>query len=256
MIEVSFEIASRSHTSLFGYRQDTGSGPVGIFLHGFRSDCSGHKAVALAAHAQQKQRSWVRFDLAGHGRSGGVFEDHCFSDWLEDGLAVASQFPGRPLVLVGSSLGAWIAVRMAQMLPASVKGLVLLAPAFNFLQRCYAQLTATEQAQWRTLGWMRVHDPHAGAGASYVLPYGLIEDAAQHNVLETPLTLTCPLVVVHGDQDEAVPVEVSRAFFAHVDAVSKELVVVAGGDHRLNMATDVMLAAVDRVWEKVMVCAP
>ncbi len=246
--ETAFSLESRPHVSLAGFESDTGSGPMGLFLHGFRSNAGGQKALALAAHARGKGYSWARFDLAAHGRSSGEFENQNLSGWLTDALCVAHRYAPRPLILVGSSLGAWLAVLMARQSGLKVAGLVLVAPAFNFLQRRYAELPDAVQGLWRAQGYLSVPDPYGAAADHYRIRHDLVEDAQRHDVLSEPIVLPCPLVIIHGAADELVPVSVSEEFLAHVSAPEQELRVIPGGDHRLTEAIPELLAAVDRLW--------
>ncbi len=252
MNETAFSLKSRPNVSLAGFASDTGTGPVGLFLHGFRSHAQGQKALALAAHARARGYSWARFDLAGHGRSGGDFEEQSLSGWLTDALCVAQRYAPRPLILVGSSLGAWLAVLMARQSGVKVAGLLLVAPAFNFLQRRYLELPDTIQGLWRAQGYLSVPDPYGAATDHYRIRHDLLEDARRHDVLTEPLTLPCPLVIIHGAADELVPVSVSEEFLAHVSAPEQELRVIPGGDHRLIQAIPELLAAVDRLWARAI----
>ncbi len=249
MTETAFRFDTGA-TEIAGYLRDTGTGPVGIFVHGFRSDCRGDKATALAQHAAARGYSWVRFDLAGHGESGGRFANESLSTWLANLRALASRFAPRPLVLVGSSLGAWLAVLLAREWQ-TVGGLVLVAPAFNFLQRGYASLPPAQRQRWQAEGRMALPDPYGPPGATYELPYGLIEDAARHDVLSAPVALACPVTVLHGSDDELVPVAIGETFFRQLSAPHKELVVVPAGDHRLTGALPEIVSAVDRVWGRL-----
>ena len=233
-----------------GHIADTGHGPVGLFLHGFRSHCAGEKAMALTHHALARGYSWARFDLAAHGASTGALWEQTLSGWLEDALAVATLFAPRPLFLVGSSLGAWLAVLMARSGRVPVAGLVLLAPAFNFLDRYYASLSDNLRQQWRREGYLMLPDLYGPPGAVYRLGYRLIEDAATHDVLSVPTVLPCPLTLIHGDRDEVVPLAVSQDFVRRVRAPAKRLAVIAGGDHRLTAAIPRILAEVDALWPR------
>ena len=248
MLETAFSLNTRPDILIRGRMADAGYGPVGLFLHGFRSHCAGEKATALTRHAQARGYSWARFDLAAHGASTGVFVEQTLSGWLEDALAVAALYAPRPLILVGSSLGAWLAVLMARSRRIPVAGLVLLAPAFNFLQRYYAGLSQDLRRQWRSEGQLTLPDPYGPPGTVYRLGYRLIEDAAAHDVLSVPVTLPCPLTMIHGDRDEVVPLAVSEDFLRHVHAPDKRLTVVADGDHRLTAAIPRILAEVDALW--------
>jgi alpha-beta hydrolase superfamily lysophospholipase len=246
--ETAFSLNTRPDIMIRGRMTDTGYGPIGLFLHGFRSHCVGEKATALTEHAFARGYSWARFDLAAHGASTGALVEQTLSGWLEDALSVAALYAPRPLILVGSSLGAWLAVLMARSRRIPVAGLVLLAPAFNFLQRYYAGLPQGLRQQWRSDGRLTLPDPYGPPGTVYQLGYPLIEDAVAHDVLSVPVALPCPLTMIHGDRDEVVPLAVSEDFLRHVHAPDKRLTVVAGGDHRLTAAIPRVLAEVDALW--------
>ncbi len=248
MHETSFSLTTRPGVVIHGRALDLGYGPVGLFLHGFRSHCDGEKAQALVAHARARAYSWVRFDLAAHGASSGALEEQTVSGWLEDALAVAERTAPRPLILVGSSLGAWLAVAMARMRRVPVAGLVLLAPAFNFLQRYYASFSEDLRRQWRADGYLALPDLYAPAGTVYRLGHRLIEDADAHDVLSSPITLPCPLTIIHGERDDVVRPSVSEAFLHQVRAPAKRLIVIPGGDHRLTAAIPRILEEVDALW--------
>jgi pimeloyl-ACP methyl ester carboxylesterase len=128
---------------------------AGVFLHGFRSDCDGSKAIALAQHAEHRGYSWVRFDLSGHGRSDGDFTTFTITDAVRDVLAVLEALAPRPVVLVGSSLGGWLSVLAAQHAPQQVRAMLLIAPAFNFVQNFLAALPAEELRRWARQGIRR-----------------------------------------------------------------------------------------------------
>lgn len=199
-------------------------------------------------HARRRGYAWARFDLGAHGQSTGLFEEQTLSGWLADVLCVARRYAGRPLILVGSSLGAWLAVLMARMASFPVAGLVLLAPAFNFLQRHYEALPEALRAQWQASGSLPVPDADGSPGATFRLGHRLVEDAFQHDVLSAPVVLPCPLVIFHGTEDALVPLSVSEDFFSRVRAPAKRLRVVPGGDHRLSAALPELLSTVDALW--------
>lgn len=231
-----------------GYYFNDGPGPLGIFVHGFRSDCNGNKSLALAEHASSRGYSWLRFDLSGHGRSDGDFAHFRLSVMVEDLLAVLDHFAQRDVLLIGSSMGAWVSVLAAERRPEQVRGLVLLAAGFNFIQTYLAQLTPDEAAAWERQGQRRFEDRYGGSG--YTLDYEVLADAAPFDVLNTPLELACPVLLLHGDQDEVVPPAVSEAFARHVVAPHANLRIIPGGDHRLSTAGTMICDAVDELWPR------
>lgn len=222
-----------------------GQGPIGIFLHGFRSHSNGRKGCALADHAHHHGRAWLAFDLRGHGRSDGSPASLRVSALCADLDAVLARLAPRPVLLAGSSLGGWLAVLAAGRHPDQVRALLLVAPAFNFIQKYFGALPPDELDRWRRRGTRRFNDQYSGD--SYLLDYEMVEDAARHDVFGGRISLSCPVVVVHGDHDEVVPLAQSRRFVDEI-APAGELVAVAGGDHRLATGVPQLLAATDRLW--------
>src|SRR5262245_45515342 len=111
------------------WRRVAGRAPTVVWLGGFRSEMGGTKAQALADWAQRAGRDYLRFDYFGHGASEGRFENGTVSRWRADALAIIDALTNGPLVLVGSSMGGWLACLAAIARPARVKALALIAPA-------------------------------------------------------------------------------------------------------------------------------
>ena len=229
-------------------------GPPGLFwLGGFKSDMRGTKAVALDRWAAEHGRGCIRFDYSGHGESGGAFVDGTIGRWLEESIAVFERFAAGPQVLVGSSMGAWIALLLARALkrrtgpaPAgSLAGLVLIAPAVDFTEELmWKQFPPAVQRQIETTGsWLR---PSQYAEEPYPITRGLIEDGRRHLLLGGLIEIGCPVRILQGVQDPDVPwqhaVELSSRL-AHDDVV---LTMVKDGDHRLSRPEDIerLIAAV------------
>lgn len=225
-----------------------GGGPIGVFLHGFRSDVRGRKAQAVWDHARARGYPWLSLDLRGHGLSDGRIADLRISVLRQDVEAVLAGFRPRPVLLVGSSLGGWLAGLVAQSCPTQVGGLVLIAPAFNFIQQSFAGLPPTELKRWEQEGTRRFADPYSEE--SYTLDYALLADA-HAQALRPPLTLACPVGVVHGTRDEVVPPSQSARFIEGLSAPVKDLVWVPDGDHRLHSGVGPVLELIDRYWQRL-----
>ena len=232
-------------------RERTGAVPGLFWLGGFKSDMKGTKAVALDAWAGKIGRAMVRFDYSGHGESGGGFTDGTIGRWLEDALAVFDACCHGPQILIGSSMGGWLALLMARalarrpVLTATIAGLVLIAPAVDF----------TEELMWKkfppdikraiaeTGGWSR---PSAYGDEAYLITRGLIEEGRNHLLLGAMIEPGCPVRILQGVKDPDVPwqhaVELTSRF-ARDDVV---LTLVKDGDHRLSRPEDIerMIAAV------------
>ena len=214
-----------------------GRGPTIVWLGGFKSDMTGTKAAHLAAFAAAGGRAFVRFDYFGHGASSGAFADGTVSRWLSDALAVIDALTAGPLVLVGSSMGGWIATLAALARPERVHGLVAIAPALDFTERLlWAGLDEAARREITERGvWMR---PSAYGDGPYPIGRALIEDGRTHLLLGGPIPLAVPVRILHGQADEDVPWTHGLAF---ADALAGRDVVfslVKGGDHRLSTPAD------------------
>ncbi len=215
------------------YRRRAGSGPGVVFLHGFRSDMGGTKAVALAGWAAARGRAFLRFDCSGHGQSSGAFEDGCIGDWLEDALAALDALTEGPQVLVGSSMGGWIALLLARARPDRIAALVGIAAAPDFTEdSLWAGLSPAERAQLETEG--RIARPSAYDPAPYVFTRRLIEDGRRHLVLRSPLHLPFPVRLLQGTADADVPPAVALRLLAHADGPDLRLTLVKDADHRFS----------------------
>src|SRR5919201_3048237 len=135
---VFIDVGTADAARRIAVRMRPGAAPGLFWLGGFNSDMKGTKALALDAWAADHGRACVRFDYSGHGESGGKFTDGTIGRWLEESLAVFDQFCAGPQVVIGSSMGGWMALLLAREIArrsiasASLAGLVLIAPAPDF----------------------------------------------------------------------------------------------------------------------------
>jgi len=233
-------------------RHREGGAPGLLWLGGFKSDMKGTKAEALDGWARERGRALVRFDYSGHGESGGDFADGTIGRWLEESLAVFDAFCRGPQVLVGSSMGGWLALLLTKELArrgghesAPVAGLVLIAPAVDFTEELmWKRFPPETKRELETTGaWAR---PSQYSDEPYLITRGLIEEGRRHLLLDGMIETGCPVRILQGVQDPDVPwqhaVELS-ARFAQDDVV---LTLVKDGDHRLSRPEDIerMIAAV------------
>lgn len=210
-----------------------GRGPGVVFLGGFRSDMTGTKALALEAWARAAGRAFVRFDYSGHGRSSGAFEAGCIGDWAEDAAAVLAALTEGPQVLVGSSMGGWIALLLARAQPARVAGLVGVAAAPDFTEDAiWAGMDAAARARLAAEG--HVDMPSAYSDRPYRITRRLIEDGRRHLVLRAPLVLPFPVRLLHGLDDADVPPERGLRLIGHAEGPDLRLTLVKGADHRFS----------------------
>ena len=230
------------------YCRRHGSGPGVVFLGGFRSDMTGTKALWLQDWAAARGRAFLRFDYSGHGASGGDFLDGCIGDWAEDAAAVLDALCTGPQVLVGSSMGGWIALLLARARPGRVAALVGIAAAPDFTEDgMWAAFTPDERRRLAEDG--RVEQPSDYSDEPYVITRRLIEDGRRHLVLRAPLALPFPVRLLQGTADSDVPVPVALRLLEHAEGDDIRLTLVKGADHRFSSPECLALigAALDEV---------
>ncbi len=224
------------------YARRPGRQPGVLFLGGFRSDMTGTKAVYLEDWARARGQAFLRFDYTGHGQSSGAFEDGCIGDWARDAGDALARLTEGPQVLVGSSMGGWIALLLAQRYPARVAGIVGIAAAPDFTEdSMWAGFDAGQRAALVEAG--RVETPSEYSDAPYVITRRLIEDGRENLVLRDALVLRGPLRLLHGTADAEVEVSVALRLLAHADGTDVRLTLVRGADHRFSAPENLALIA-------------
>lgn len=216
------------------YHKIEGDGPCTVFLGGFRSDMDGTKAVCLEQWARDRGRAYLRFDYSGHGRSSGEFADGCIGDWTSDAAAVLDLIEGG-VVLVGSSMGGWIALNLAVRLKGNgrIQGLVGIAAAPDFTED--SMWAGFSEAQRSTLFERgQVILPSDYSDEPYVITRRLIEDGRDNLVLRDPLPLPFPVRLLQGTADTDVEVSVAMRLLAHAEGPDMRLTLVKGADHRFS----------------------
>lgn len=228
------------------------TGPTVVWLAGFKSDMSGTKAMALAQWAHARRRPLVRFDYFGHGRSSGDFRDGTVTRWLEDALAVIDALTTGPLVLVGSSMGGWIATLAALQRPERVAGMLLIAPAADFTEALMWQAMpdAIRREVMERCVW---HRPSAYDPDPYPITRGLIEDGRRHLILGGGVDVRCPVRVLQGMADPDVPWQHALNLVERLGSRDVVVELVKGGDHRLSTPSDI--ARMDAMLDELMVAA-
>ena len=230
------------------YVQTPGQGPGVVFLGGFMSDMTGTKAVFLQDWAERHGRAFLRFDYSGHGQSSGTFEEGCIGDWFEDALAVIEARTEGPQVLIGSSMGGWIALQIARAMPGRVKGLVGIAPAPDFTEdSMWAGFSEAERTRLMTEGRIVIPSDYSPDG--YPITRRLIEEGRQRLVLRAPLPLPFPVRILQGTADTDVPPAVALRLMEHAECDDLRLTLVKGADHRFSTPACLAMiaAAVDEV---------
>ena len=214
------------------YHKTEGQGPGVVFLGGFMSDMEGTKALALEDWARRRGRAFLRFDYSGHGQSSGAFTDGCIGDWAADARAVIEATTQGLQVLVGSSMGGWIAALLAREIPGKLAGFVGIAAAPDFTEdSMWRDFSDAERAQLMAQG--RVDLP-SDYGDPYPITRRLIEDGRENLVLRRPLRLDVPVRLLQGTADRHVERAVALNLLDHIEGDDVRLTLVKHADHRFS----------------------
>ena len=221
------------------WARHAGRGPTVVFLPGFASDMSGGKATALAEVCREAGRAMLRFDYSGHGASGGSFTEGTIGRWLDDALAMIDRATEGRLVLVGSSMGGWLALLAALVRPARVAALVGIAAAPDFTETLMWQAMAPPEREILTRrGYLDVPSQY---GPPTRITHTLIEEGRQHLLLGAPIPLACPVRLLHGQRDPDVPWETSLRLADRLESEDVQITLIKDGDHRLSRPHDLAL---------------
>lgn len=245
------------------YMQAKRKAPHFVFLPGFKSDMSGSKAVAVEAWCEEQNLSYTRFDYRGHGQSDGAFLDGCIGDWLDDVLDILDHVVAEPCILIGSSMGGWIALLAALKRPAQIQALVGIAAAPDFTERLMWQAFSEAQKQQLTAEGV-VYLPSCYGEEDYAITKKLIDDGREHLILSprpasprawdaasradgslgllaSPVTnmteginITCPIRLLHGMADEDVPWQISCEVAQQVASDDVQVHLLKNAGHRMS----------------------
>lgn len=209
------------------YRRRQGTAPTLMFLPGYASDMDGAKALALDAFAAARGTAMLRFDYSGTGSSNGDFEDGTLATWLEDSLAAVDQLTDGPIILIGSSMGGWLALHVATLRPGRVQAIAGIAAAADFTEWGISDASKVRLAAGETL---RGH----GDYGERITTAGFWSSGQTLRLLDGEIAIDCPVRLVHGDQDPDVPLEIAFRTARALRSADVQLLVLKGGGHRLS----------------------
>jgi pimeloyl-ACP methyl ester carboxylesterase len=218
------EVTSRS----IAYRLRSGRGPTLLFLPGYSSDMEGAKALALDAFAAERGLAMLRFDYSGTGSSGGEFEDGTFALWLAEAVAAIDLITEGPVMLIGSSMGGWVAMHLALLRSQRVHSLVGIAAAPDFTDWGFPEPLKERLAAGETL---RRKSPYGG---EQVTTAAFWSSGQELLLLANEIAIDRPVRLVHGEADPDVPLDVAFRTMRSLRSADVQLVVIKGGGHRLS----------------------
>ena len=229
----------RGDGTQLAYAHNPGRQPTLIFLPGFMSDMTGEKATMFAAHADELGHASLRLDYSGHGASGGHFIHGTIGQWTQDALFLIDHLTEGPVLLVGSSMGGWIALLAARARPDRVAGLLCIAAAPDFTETLmWAGLDAPARATLLADGLLRIPSAYGG---EQIITLALIEDGRSHLLLGAPIPIACPVRLLHGQQDPDVPWQTALQIAERLESADVRLTLVKDAGHRFSRVEDLAL---------------
>jgi pimeloyl-ACP methyl ester carboxylesterase len=244
-------ILARPNGATIAYHHNSGKKPGVLFCGGFHSDMTGIKATTLDAHCREQGQQFTRFDYQGHGASSGQFEDGTIGLWRDDMQAVFDEVTDGPQIVVGSSMGGWMALLLTFLRAERVAGLVLIAPAPDFTtELMWKSLPEEARRQIERDGiWLR---PSIYGDGPYPITRNLIKESHKHLVLSRPVPFTGPVRILLGLQDETIPIDHIICTAETIKSDDIEITLIKDGDHRLSRPADLdkIRAAVDELSRK------
>ncbi|WP_025897739.1 alpha/beta fold hydrolase [Sneathiella glossodoripedis] len=245
------EMLQRPDGQSIAYHHSAGEGPGVIFCSGFMSDMQGTKALALEKAMKTIGRSYTRFDYLGHGQSTGNFEDGCISRWTDDALAILDDCTAGPQVIVGSSMGGWIGLRMALLRPDRIAGFVGIAAAPDFTLRMRATMSESALADIERQGFWK--EPTEYSDEPYTITKKLLDDGDRNLVMQSPIPFDGPVHLLQGMKDDSVPWKTALDIQEKLTSTDVVVTLVKEGDHRLSDADDInrLILAVESVCSRI-----
>ena len=217
--------------------------PCLIFHHGLMSSMNGDKALFVESYCKKKDYNFIRYDNYGHGASSGKFIDQTISSWLEGLLLVIEQLTTGQVILIGSSLGAWISILAGIVLPQRVAGIITISAAFDFTEELIWNGIGLEQkAKLKKDGTCEIGGANPDCSRKYPISLNLIEDARQHLLLNrNNIDITCPMHLIHGMQDIDVPYTISTRGAEKIKSNNVVIKLIKDGSHSLSRPSDLQL---------------
>jgi pimeloyl-ACP methyl ester carboxylesterase len=228
------EWLARADRVRLAFRRQPGKAPTLIFLPGYMSDMQGSKALALEAWAIREGRAMLRLDYSGCGESEGAFEDGTLDIWRDDVLLIINLLIRGPVVLVGSSMGGWLALLIARALPSQVVGMIGIASAPDFTDWGFSDQEKGQLQKHGRLERFSEYGPEP-----MVTTRALWESGKANRLLQSEIAIDCPVRLIHGQNDPDVPWQISLDIAARLRSADVQTLLIKDGDHRLSRPQDI-----------------
>lgn len=224
------------------YKSNKKSNPYIIFLHGLMSDMKGTKAQHIESYCRSHDYNFIKFDNFGHGESSGKFIEETISSWLKGLELVMQELAQLPVILIGSSMGAWIAMLAVIKHPNKIKGLICIAPAADFTEDAiWKKLPEIKQVEMQQKGILEVSGTSCNS-TKYPISYKLIEDARNYLLLDSKsIKIDCPVHLIHGSLDTDVPSTVSTRLFEKITSKNIIFKLIKDSEHNLSRESDLKI---------------
>ncbi len=217
--------------------------PSVLFLHGLLSDMNSKKSNFLEQYCKQQDYNYITFDNFGHGKSSGNFIEETIKSWLEGVELILTRLVEQPTIIVGSSMGAWLAILAAQNFPNKVKALICLAAAVDFTEiAIWNRLPVAQKKQMKEQGWLEIRG-EKDCSKVYPISYRLITTAQKYLLLNTNIHLKIPVHLIHGMADSDIPYTFSSKLLEQIDAPTVVMKLIKDGNHQLSRETDLAIMA-------------
>jgi len=221
------------------YSIQSGKSPYVVFLHGLMSDMNGTKALAIEEHLKKIGNGYIRFDCRGHGESGGEFPNFGINDWAEDASLVITELTNDPVVLIGSSMGGWSMLLTAINHPEKVLGLIGIAAAPDFTEDILCKLNKENLKLLSLNGFVEI--PSEYDESPYIISKILMDSGKNNLLLNHEISITCPVHLFHGSNDEDVPFETSLKLMKNLKSDDVQLTLVKNSNHQFSTDSDLKL---------------
>lgn len=219
--------------------------PPIIFLHGFKSDMMGSKAEFLKQYCLETGRDFLRFDVFAHGQSDGDMMDFTISKALDDTLFMLTEALCRPGIVIGSSMGGWIGLRLLQECPRKIAGFIGIAAAPDFTHKILSKLDDNHKSQLKDNGYIT---EDSGYAEPYIFTQALFDDGEAQCLLDQTIAYDGPVHLLQGKQDTSVDWHVPDAINTCFDGRAK-ITLIDDGDHSLSREQDlnVLKSAIEQM---------